>query len=140
MNKQKQKKNNKSSLKIFNIEDKTLKTVINVLIGSREEICEFFLKRMETLEDYNDITKFIRDKSTNAVFQELDDKKTDQTLFMICVVKDRMDEGIIAHEFNHAIFRTLSYKGIEYSKETEEIFCYSLSFFINEFYKKWRKI
>lgn len=55
--------------------------------------------------------------------------------FIIMIFKDLNNLGTIAHESLHATSYILSYRGIYFSEETEEVYAYLLGYIVNEIKK-----
>lgn len=55
--------------------------------------------------------------------------------FIIIILKDLDDIGIIAHESLHATSYILSHRGIYFSEETEEVYSYLLAYIVNKIVK-----
>lgn len=64
---------------------------------------------------------------------ELFDKKTKITTWLIWV-SDKKDWKSMVHETSHLVFRILDKRGVKYSSDNDETFCYLHEYFVSEFW------
>lgn len=69
----------------------------------------------------------------NGTCVELVCKKTEITAWMIWVA-DKKDWKTMTHEAAHLVFKILDCRGVKYSSNNDETWCYLQGFFIAEFW------
>lgn len=83
--------------------------------------------------DYNILLNEEDFKDTRGFFRRLSNEdEVDPKYIWFVWVKDK-DLRLIIHDTSHLVFDLLRYHNIEYSKETEEVYCLFLEYYINGF-------
>ena len=68
-----------------------------------------------------------------GICSEIYDDKTKIT-FWIVWVNDKKDWKTMSHEALHLVFRILDKRGVKYSSDNDETFCYLHEYFISKFW------
>lgn len=132
----KKKQVSKKKAKEITVRDETMNATVTAFVGSEEEILNSFKCFMHPDEE-DKLKERILDGNTGAEFLLLE---FDNSLcYTVYFKKEHINDGVITHEFFHAVCRMLNDKGILFSEQTEEVYAYVLGFMVNKFKAEYNK-
>lgn len=122
--------------KYFFLQEKTLDSGVTIVIGDREGIINTMMKWIIP-EDKKDIEAKVDQPGLAGEFFYIE--KDNVVCRMIIILENKLTDGVIIHELYHMICSVMEDKGIPISKDTEEVRAYLLGFYLDEFYKLYKK-